>query len=147
MRTTSSPKILYSGLVIAPGSATLAGMAKQAPLPKQRHYRNPARKSSGASSRPSGCNPLHIVAGLWSRNRSHRDARGQLVIVAFDAHAQSSRFLRLGCPPRPFRGCRNNSWWVRIEIRTRLTWSAISCWLFRNSLQNTSRYSAMPSSM
>ena len=35
------------------GCATLAGMAKQAPLPKQRHYRNPARKSSGASSRPS----------------------------------------------------------------------------------------------
>jgi hypothetical protein len=41
------------GLVIAPGCATLAGMAKQAPLPKQRHYRNPARKSSGASSRHS----------------------------------------------------------------------------------------------
>ena len=32
------------------GCATLAGMAKQAPLPKQRHYRNPAKKSSGASS-------------------------------------------------------------------------------------------------
>ena len=27
------------------GCSTLAGMAKQAPLPKQRHYRNPARKS------------------------------------------------------------------------------------------------------
>ena len=30
------------GLVIAPGLLHMAGMAKQAPLPKQRHYRNPA---------------------------------------------------------------------------------------------------------
>jgi hypothetical protein len=33
------------------GCAMLASMAKQAPLPKPRHYRNPASKSSGASSR------------------------------------------------------------------------------------------------
>ena len=31
-------------LVIAPGLLHVAGMAKQAPLPKQRHSRNPARK-------------------------------------------------------------------------------------------------------
>ena len=42
------------GLVIAPGVAPRwRAWPSKAPLPKQRHYRNPARKSSGESSRHS----------------------------------------------------------------------------------------------
>lgn len=44
------------------GVLHMAGMAKQPPLPKHRHYRNPAGRSNGASSRPSGL-PRAWVSG------------------------------------------------------------------------------------
>ena len=40
------------GLVIAPGLLHVGGHGQASPLPKQRHYRNPASKSSDASSQP-----------------------------------------------------------------------------------------------
>jgi hypothetical protein len=43
------------GLVIAPGLLHVAGMAKQAPLPKQRHYRNPAWNRAVRHRELPGC--------------------------------------------------------------------------------------------